>query len=166
MIGTLPISQKRNHSCFLKAKHSSDSGMDELMSQSVMNPGWRLEHSSRVVHISEDAFATDRSEVEPEESRGNLRCRRLFHAQHSQRVNFLPFIQPMDTIRSKIYALHSELSEALFKATRAEQTSSLSTEEAKQLEVKQRDLLKKIANKENDLDKVKKHSQQFLNQHY
>ena len=60
----------------------------------------------------------------------------------------------MDTIRGKIYALHSELSEALFSATRAEEKSTSKSALAKELEVKQRDLMKAIANKENDLDKT------------
>eukprot|EP00095_Tigriopus_kingsejongensis_P009996 maker-scaffold368_size193847-snap-gene-0.31 protein:Tk09996 transcript:maker-scaffold368_size193847-snap-gene-0.31-mRNA-1 annotation:"tropomyosin- isoforms 33 34" len=60
----------------------------------------------------------------------------------------------MDTIRSKIYLLHNELSQALFSASRAEDTSSTTVSLAKGLEVKQRDLMKSIANKENDLDKM------------
>lgn len=60
----------------------------------------------------------------------------------------------METIRSKIYLLHNELSQALFSASSAEEKSSKTTSLAKELEIKQRDLMKKIANKENDLDKM------------
>ena len=60
----------------------------------------------------------------------------------------------MNTIRTKIYALHAELSEALFSASKAQEASEQMTDSAKELEIKQRELLKKIGNKENDLDQV------------
>ena len=53
----------------------------------------------------------------------------------------------MDTIRGKIYALHSELSEALFSSKKAEEDSEEKSGRAKELEVKQRELMKGIANK-------------------
>ena len=60
----------------------------------------------------------------------------------------------MNTIRTKIYALHAELSEALFSASKAQESSEKLTDAAKDLELKQRELMKKIGNKENDLDQV------------
>ena len=53
----------------------------------------------------------------------------------------------MDTIRGKIYALHSELSEALFSSKKAEEESEVNTQKAKELEVQLRTLHKNIANK-------------------
>ncbi len=60
----------------------------------------------------------------------------------------------METIKRKIFLLHSELSDALFSASRAEEESQSKTKEAKDLEVRERDLMKAIASKENDLDQV------------
>ena len=60
----------------------------------------------------------------------------------------------METIKKKIFGLHHELADALSMANKAQETSEANTTLAKELEVKQRDLMKAIANKENDYDKA------------
>ncbi len=53
----------------------------------------------------------------------------------------------METIKKKILLLHSDLSDALFSAGRAQEQSEAKTKEAKDLEVRERDLMKAIATK-------------------
>jgi hypothetical protein len=53
----------------------------------------------------------------------------------------------METIKKKILALHSDLAEAITSAASASDRSDELTTKAKELEIKQRDLMKTIANK-------------------